>query len=197
LERIKFDDDASDGTGVDDVKKLIKSMAWTWKRRLPAESVTDTDDLEQEGWIVYVSCRQKHKPSSNVKFSTFLWRCLANRFNNIVRSERRYRVRITTSEEMILFRLDSQASQERMAIISEAIEVIRKVCPELADMVSDKVPDELLAIAKSRKRRNRMRRGLKSMGSNLTFDRWLLENYFGIKLDKDSAMRRSVYDIID
>jgi len=197
LKKIKLNSDASDGMEVDDVKRLIKSMAWVWKRKLPIESVTDTDDLEQEGWIVYVSCRQKYRPTSGVKFSTFLWRCLANRYQNVVRSERRYRVRVSTSEDVGLFRLDGQASQERMTIISEAIEVIREVCPELADMISDRVPDELLAIARNRKRRNRTKRGFKSIGGNLTFDKWLLENYFGVELGENSAMRRSVYDIID
>lgn len=185
-----------DNMDIKDTEKLIKVMASICRSKLPKQSILDINDLKQEGWIVYLSCCNKYDNTKMVKFSTYLWKCLSNKYQNIIRTEMRYRKRVLTSEDVILLTADRGQSQERRMIVFDAIMAVHDHCPELAHMIMYGPDNELVAIARSRRRRNRTKRKLDAIGGNLIFDRWLLETYFGIKIDIGSAVWVSVYNIL-
>jgi hypothetical protein len=184
------------GMDMESIEKLIGTMALTCQDRLPKQSILDVDDLKQEGWIVYLSCCHKYDDAIGAKFSTYLWGCLSNRYQNIIRTERRYEKRVLVSEDVASLAVSGMQSQERKMIVFDAIIAVHNHCPELAYMIMYGPSDELVAIARDRRRRNRAKRGLDAISGKLVFSKWLLETYYGIKIGINSTVWASVYNIL-
>ena len=71
----------------DDMIKIIKNRA----AQFTGHGVgVEFDDLVQEGVIICLKAFEEYRPDKGTKFTTYLYRCLTNRFCNIRRYHRQW-----------------------------------------------------------------------------------------------------------
>jgi len=70
-----------------DSEGIIWKLAKQYIKYLPAESVMCDEDLFMEGMAIYCSLLNTFDKSKKVKFTTYLYSCVANRFKTIIARE--------------------------------------------------------------------------------------------------------------
>jgi len=82
-----------------DYKNLILKAAWEKKNKYPHLEI---DDLIGEGNLIFVKCINNFDNSKNIKFSTYLYKCLVFGLNNYVKVQNNWH-RKTVDEKVLKF----------------------------------------------------------------------------------------------
>ena len=93
---------------IEEVLDMIRFHANRCVSMQPRGGIWDADELIAEGRLVYVVCARKFDPERNVKFTTVLYRYLAGRFGNILKS----RIRRSKHEQAVPVDNDGEPDME-------------------------------------------------------------------------------------
>lgn len=161
---------------------MIKKLSINCLRKLPKESYLSLEDLEQEGWIVFIKLKRKRfKPELKTKFGTLLYLSLINRYKNIVRDSykpKRHAILQEINESII----DETIDQDKLLKRKETIKKIKNINKGLADLLNNGVSQELYYYAKHQAKIKAARNNRK-IGA-IKFTRGMIEDFFGIKIHK-------------
>lgn len=177
-------------------KNIIHKTAKICLRRLPPDSTLQLDDLVQEGWVVYLGCEQDFDETRGTSFHTYLWSCLANRYQSIVRTELRYYARFGLDKGDVEASYAKQDTERQFIIHEFLMTVMRGYSREFTKMIMNGPDETLFAVVRTRMRKKRMARGLSPIGGNVRFDNRLLEIYYGLDLSKGGGMALAAYNVL-
>jgi len=161
-----------------DYEAMIKRLAWDCFRKLPRQHLT-IDEIEQEGREVFVRLLQRRLKPGGASFSTLLFKCIQNRYRDIVREAytvKRSHERTASQVEECFDRL--LPSPEELVELKHFFDYLKKVNVGLWDFFLNGPSEDLEQFAKNR----HMKRMRIEKGEGSLISQQCVEEFFGFSL---------------
>jgi len=173
------------------LKVYVCALAWQFYRQNPScQRIYSVQDFIQEGMLVAIECQVDFEGRDNSSFETFCYRCIKNRFLDMVspfNHNRQMDPKLYVDlEDLDLFAYNS-VTPERQAMVSQAIRYLEITAEDLASVITDGVPDDLFSFAKLELREKAKQYHWDVVSSKVRFTKKLIMEYFGIS--KGELMR--------
>jgi DNA-directed RNA polymerase specialized sigma24 family protein len=198
-----------------DADRIIKSLAGKWCRKMPDGCIDGYEDLVSEGWIIWIRCKENYDPSLGVKFTTYLYNAVKNRYRHILfHHSRQKRTAVAVlncdspaskydyDDKNVVTNIDrysflqsgrNRNNPERDFMVWEAIYALAEVSVEFASFIADGVSEELYRMIRRRVRQRAFLSDRKSANMPILIEKKMLENFFGLNFKK---LRALVYNRI-
>ena len=169
----------------EDYADTVKALAWRCWRKLPNNSKYGIEDLEQEGWVIFSKLRRRRLRHDGASFSTLLKISIVRRYSSLLRDE--YKNKRSKNVSLPPDVIEGMAvapgpSPDSYLEAKELLRELSKICPELADVILNGIPDELLREARRRNRSLALKRGWSATNMRLIFGEKEMEKFFGISI---------------
>lgn len=110
-----------------DYSKLVEKVAHDFiKKNNGMREFITVDDLISDGWIVFQRVLKRFDPSRDIKFSTYLYSALENRFKAIITKEVERNFEFTNYECLYGYSLDEK--QSRDVSKGHSIDILESEC---------------------------------------------------------------------
>lgn len=174
--------------------RMIKKLSWSCFKKLPlGYNELTLDDLIQEGNMELILLKRKRFKSGKAKFSTLLYRSLINRYQNILRkayTKKRIDGHNTVDFDEVSYGLsisgtiiDENCNDQHLKLVRKEIIIkIRSIDEDIADLIENGVPDELLIYARQMARIKACK--FDAPVKNISFTRKIIEKFYGIKIKR-------------
>jgi hypothetical protein len=164
-------------------------------KRLPPESLLELGDFVQEGYSVVREMEPSYDPEQS-KFTTYIFWPLIKRFQNMVRDEHQHYGNLVEYNDGLNCNSGCAQDQCRITRVLNAISILAEDHPELADLIINGVPDDLLIFAKADMRSKCLRLGRDPSNCQVRFNRNLLAGYCGISERKLMGISKKILDLV-
>jgi len=144
--------------------------------RLP-DGYMEYKDIFQEGKIVLMMVLRKRLNPRKGKFITLLTVSLKNRFQKLIREAyAKKRLCITAVDPDSFNLIPSKNNQQKIMERKEALERIRNIDEDLANIIEHGIPTDLFIFARNKARQKAYKNGTKI--KKITFDQKTLEQHY-------------------
>jgi hypothetical protein len=141
-----------------DYGKLIKKISWSWHRT----TGIDLETLISEANVVFVECLANYD-STKRKFSTHLWSCIGNKFNDLV--EHKNRNKYDGVKTNIEFEpLATPAGQEKRCILANIVKSLSDEAQQIVSIVLEAPADLLHMLPKPELSKSQLTKYLRLKG---------------------------------
>lgn len=150
--------------------------------KLP-DGYVEYKDIFQEGKIVLMMVLRKRLNPKRGKFITLLTVSLKNRFQKLIREAyAKKRLYITAVDPTAFNLMPSTNNQQKIMERKEALERIRDIDEDLANIIEHGIPPELFIFARNKARQKSFKNGTKI--KKITFDQKTLEQHYNKCFDE-------------
>lgn len=160
--------------------KIIKSLANRYGQFLAPTALFTRDDLEQEGWEVFIKLMRKRYNSDRAKITTLLYSSVMKRYNSILRYEsQKGRSQPRADFESVISEASVDSNhQDHAAMLMQALEAFAQVNIRFAQLLVDGPAPALLAEARALARLRCAKRGIDPATHALIITPKFIRNFF-------------------
>lgn len=170
-----------DKIGIDVANRIIHKISRRYLHKFDGNPIYDYDDLVSEGWTVLFNCIDGYNDQLGIKFTTYLFTSISNRFRTLLRNNR-----ITIDPSCDCESFPYPSGQDNLLMLKQAVSAMSEVSRDFATMIVEEVPKELLNYARRISRKKKIafsKNGEPDLDdSKIVFTKTMIEDYFGIKI---------------
>lgn len=171
---------ANDCNIMDVAAKIIKTLSYRYSKYLSPTALATREDLEQEGWEVWCKILRKYRYNPDkATLSTLLYSAVTKRFNSIMRYEsQKGRSKERADFDSAIGQASTSQSQEKAAMMFQAIEAFAQVNVRFAQLLIDGLPKGLIQEARAESRLRNSIRGRSPVDHAILISPKMIRNFF-------------------